>query len=203
MFFNEAGSPKENPGFDCMIGNPPYVGFHGFEDIKSYLNQIFQSCSGKYDIYIPFIELSTRVLRKKGIMSYVCPSGFMKRAHGTQLRRLLSLQAQINFLHDFRDYQVFNGVTNYTCIFSILNNPTVGNYDFRFSLGSNLYTKAILLNTKDTLFDESWNITGDNFLVNISLKNTLQLKDIASIIAEGIVTGQNEVFLINKITPVQ
>ena len=199
VFFNEAGSPKENPGFDCMIGNPPYVGFHGFEDIKSYLNQIFQSCSGKYDIYIPFIELSTRVLRKKGIMSYVCPSGFMKRAHGTQLRRLLSLQAQINFLHDFRDYQVFNGVTNYTCIFSILNNPTVGNYDFRFSLGSNLYTKAILLNTKDTLFDESWNITGDNFLVNISLKNTLQLKDIASIIAEGIVTGQNEVFLINKI----
>jgi hypothetical protein len=199
LFFNEDGSPKENPGFDCVIGNPPYVGFHGFEDIKSYLNQIFQSCSGKYDIYIPFIELSTRVLRKKGIMSYICPSGFMKRAHGTQLRRLLSLQTQINFLHDFRDYQVFNGVTNYTCIFSILNNPVVGNYDFRFSFGSNLYTKAVLLNTKDTLFDESWNITGDNFLVNISLKNTLQLKDIASIIAEGIVTGQNEVFLINKI----
>jgi hypothetical protein len=31
------------------------------------------------------------------------------------------------------------------------------------------------------------------------MKNTLQLKEIASVIAEGIVTGQNDVFLINKV----
>ena len=205
VFFERVGAleqkveRKENPGFDCVIGNPPYVGFHGFEDIKLYLKQIYQSCSGKYDIYIPFIELFIRILKTHGKGSYICPSGFMKRDHGKQLRTLLKSDATIEFLHDFRDYQVFKGATNYTCILVVSNSHASNNYDFKASFGDDLCAPKITVNTKHVLSEEGWNITADNFLVKIqSSERTVPLKEIASVIAEGIVTGQNDVFIIDK-----
>lgn len=205
VFFERVGvleqkvERKENPGFDCVIGNPPYVGFHGFEDIKLYLKQTYQSCSGKYDIYIPFIELFLRILKTHGKGSYICPSGFMKRDHGKQLRTLLKSDATIEFLHDFRDYQVFKGVTNYTCILVVSNSHASNNYDFKASFGDDLCVPKITINTKHVLSEEGWNITADNFLVKIqSSERTVPLKEIASVIAEGIVTGQNDVFVLDK-----
>ncbi|MGQ3684272.1 MAG: Eco57I restriction-modification methylase domain-containing protein [Candidatus Loosdrechtia sp.] len=205
VFFERVGSReqkverKENPGFDCVIGNPPYIGFHGFEEIKFYLKQTYQSCSGKYDIYIPFIELFLRILRKHGKGSYICPSGFMKRDYGKHLRILLNHNAMLEILHDFRDYQVFEGATNYTCIFVFSNNPVFSNYNFKASFGNDLHSQKFTINTEYTLSEEAWNITTDNLLMKVkSSGRTIPLKEIASVIAEGIVTGCNDVFVLKN-----
>lgn len=205
VFFERIGTleqkveKKENPGFDCVIGNPPYIGFHGFEEIKFYLRQTYQSCSGKYDIYIPFIELFLRILKKQGKGSYICPSGFMKRDHGKHLRILLNHNAMLEILHDFKDHQVFEGATNYTCIFVFSNNPVFSNYDFKASFGNDLHSRKFTVNTEYTLSEEAWNITTDNLLMKIkSSGKTIPLKEIASVIAEGIVTGCNDVFVLKN-----
>ena len=123
----------------------------------------------------------------------------MKRDHGKQLRNLLRHNAILEILHDFKDYQVFEGVTNYTCIFVISNSPASANYDFKASFGSDLCTQKVTINTKYVFSEDGWNVTADNFLMKIQPSGrTMPLKEIASVIAEGIVTGKNDVFVLNK-----
>jgi len=81
---------REAGGFDAVIGNPPYIGFHGFADQKQYLRKHYLSAQGKFDIYLPFIEQSLRLLHEHGLLGFICPTNFMKRGHGADLRNSLS-----------------------------------------------------------------------------------------------------------------
>uniref|UniRef100_A0A7V3ZTQ0 Type II methyltransferase M.TaqI-like domain-containing protein n=1 Tax=candidate division WOR-3 bacterium TaxID=2052148 RepID=A0A7V3ZTQ0_UNCW3 len=54
VFFDEDGSLKENPGFDCIVGNPPYVNIYllsKFPHLTIYLQNYFE-CAYKNLIYI-------------------------------------------------------------------------------------------------------------------------------------------------------
>ena len=49
---------NEKAGFDIVIGNPPYVEFKNLsKEIKPFLEKKYEPAKGKYDLYIPFLEL--------------------------------------------------------------------------------------------------------------------------------------------------
>jgi methylase of polypeptide subunit release factors len=75
-------------GFDVVVGNPPYVGFQGFNEDKNFLRDHYKSCSGRFDVYLPFIENGMKLLKTGGILGFICPSNFMKRQYGQNLREL-------------------------------------------------------------------------------------------------------------------
>ena len=106
----------EDGGFDVVIGNPPYVGFQGFEVDKPYLRAQYRSATGRFDVYMPFIERGLQLLKPGGILGFICPTNFMKRQHGAALRHLLKSEVAIEAIVDFEHSQVFEEVTNYTCI---------------------------------------------------------------------------------------
>ncbi|MFH1037534.1 MAG: N-6 DNA methylase [PVC group bacterium] len=108
---------KGEGGFDAVIGNPPYIGFHGFKDEKSYLKSHFVSASGKFDIYLTFIERGVALVRSGGYIGYICPTNFMKRDHGSKLRVHLKDNVLIREICDFEDVQIFKGALNYTGVF--------------------------------------------------------------------------------------
>lgn len=57
VFFNDDGSPKENPGFDAVIGNPPYVSPHKLSaDIKEFLWSTYPSYVAKSYLLNCFLE---------------------------------------------------------------------------------------------------------------------------------------------------
>ena len=96
---------KENGGFDIVIGNPPYIGFHKVPN-KELNKKLFYSAQGKYDFYILFIEKAYYLLKEKGILSYICPSYFYKRNYGEKLREFILNNMKIKLIIDFEDNQI-------------------------------------------------------------------------------------------------
>jgi len=85
---------RENPGFDVVIGNPPYVQLQkeGGELANLFENARFSTFTKTGDIYMLFYEKGFQVLRSKGVLAFITSSQWMKAAYGRQLRRYLLTQ---------------------------------------------------------------------------------------------------------------
>jgi len=88
--FFEGGAPKENPGWDAVVGNPPYVRVDSIPiDDKRYYASRFSTPYGKYDIYYIFVEWGCALVTQRGRFSYIIPNRFCSNDTGIKLRELL------------------------------------------------------------------------------------------------------------------
>ena len=185
-------------GFDAVIGNPPYIGFHGFKEDKQYLISKFITAKGKFDLYLPFIENAIRLLKKDGILGYICPTNFMKRGHGIDLRSYLSKNISINEIIDFGHKQIFDGATNYTGVYIFLNTKPDENSKIQYK--TSLEHDGFKVSQKE--IDETpwiFRREEETTIIKSILKSVHFTLDQLSIgISEGIVTGKNDVFLLDK-----
>lgn len=55
VFFNEDGTLKENPGFDCVVGNPPFMIMQD-EIVSAYMVSFFDTCKDYPHTAIAFLE---------------------------------------------------------------------------------------------------------------------------------------------------
>ncbi|MEK6408250.1 MAG: TaqI-like C-terminal specificity domain-containing protein [Acidobacteriota bacterium] len=183
-------------GFAVVIGNPPYLGFHGFKEYKEQLKKSFISAKGKFDYYLPFIERGVSLLSSGGVLSFICPTNFTKRGHGAALRTYLRNEVQIREICDFQEVQVFAQALNYTGIFILEKaRPSV---DHGILYKQRSITDVGVKVRQSDLSDEAWVFRGraENELVEkVQQQATSRLGEICSGIAEGIVTGLNDVFL--------
>ncbi|MGH7950133.1 MAG: Eco57I restriction-modification methylase domain-containing protein, partial [Candidatus Binataceae bacterium] len=61
-------------GFDCIIGNPPYIRPHKIEtSVKKYLWQNLKTFVAKSDIYSCFMERAVDLLKVNGLLSFIVP----------------------------------------------------------------------------------------------------------------------------------
>lgn len=187
---------KENGGFDIVIGNPPYIGFHNVPD-KEYYKTNYIVANGKYDFYVLFIEKALRLLSTKGIMSFICPSYFYKRNYGKNTRKILLDKTNIRYIADFADYQIFDSALTYTCVFGAQNGKTQ-NEKVKV-LDEDLSENKAYYIEQDDLKEPSWNIekAENNSILNKVLnKSIYKLGEITKSISQGIVTGFNDIYLI-------
>ena len=104
-------------GFDCVVGNPPYVRNKNMsEDTKCHLTNWVSSSVGNVDLYIPFFEIGIKLLSDNGRLGYISPNSYLQGVNGRSLRKYLSAEQHQLEIIDFRDSQVFENVTSYTCI---------------------------------------------------------------------------------------
>jgi len=104
-------------GFDCVVGNPPYVRNKNMsEDTKRHLTNWVSSSIGNVDLYIPFFEIGIKLLSDNGRLGYISPNSYLQGVNGRSLRKYLSDEQHQLEIIDFRDSQVFENVTSYTCI---------------------------------------------------------------------------------------
>ncbi|MDQ3021105.1 MAG: Eco57I restriction-modification methylase domain-containing protein [Bacteroidota bacterium] len=77
-------------GFDIVIGNPPYVRVDDIEsEHKVKYKKIFQTCTGKYDLYYLFFEKSTKVKSAKGVIAFITPNKYCAATSGETLRSII------------------------------------------------------------------------------------------------------------------
>lgn len=117
VFHGRAG--EENPGFDIVIANPPYVRQEKIKSNKKRLKAVFGDFfDGKADIYTYFYALALKqLLTPLGCCCYIAPNKFFLAAYGKNLRALLtSRAARVLSLIDFGDTQLFNDATTYPAI---------------------------------------------------------------------------------------
>jgi type I restriction-modification system DNA methylase subunit len=108
-------------GFDAVIGNPPYVRSINLKESDPLLWGIYRSKykaaeSREWDIYLIFVEKGITLLNKNGLLGFILPNKFLNSLVGENLRSILSTGHWLRNIVHFGAYQVFEGVTTYTCL---------------------------------------------------------------------------------------
>lgn len=114
---------RYNSGFDIVIGNPPYVSSttqlanevlaKNREDIVS--SGKYKSLIGKWDLYIPFMELGMQLLRDDGSMSMIVPYPLTNQIYGKLLRKMFVEEYDMWELVDLQSVKVFDATVQ-NCI---------------------------------------------------------------------------------------
>jgi adenine-specific DNA-methyltransferase len=190
---------KEKGGFDIVIGNPPYIGFHHVPN-KEYFKSKYFVASGKYDFYILFIEKGLHLLKRNGIISYICPSYFYIRNYGKNTRKKVLNETKILYIADFKDSQIFDSALTYTCIFAFQKTNNNKKNELTV-LNRTLKLEDSFVVKQESLREPSWileNEDSNTILLKVKSISNYKFKDITKSISQGIVTGFNEIFLLEK-----
>jgi len=88
VFFDEFGRRLENPGFDAVIGNPPYLNVKrgALVEYQEFLIPQFYLAQGQWDAFELFFEQSYRLLRKSGLWSFIIPKPSLSSENYEPLR---------------------------------------------------------------------------------------------------------------------
>jgi hypothetical protein len=112
-----------NAGFDIVIGNPPYIKIQSIpKELITYFKRKFKSATGKYDIYVIFIEHSMSLLKKEGNLTFINPHRFLIAEYGLGLRDILFKKRALSKLVYFGVNQIFETATTYTGLFFLKEN---------------------------------------------------------------------------------
>jgi hypothetical protein len=108
---------KEEGGFDVIIGNPPYVRIQTLpKDQVGFFSKNYVSATGNYDIYTLFVERGLHLLKPGGILGFILPHKFFQAAYGQGLRKLIAEKNALMEVVNFRDNQIFEKSSTYTCL---------------------------------------------------------------------------------------
>ncbi len=108
-------------GFDCVIGNPPYVRIQNMQEwapreVEIYKELYRSAAAGNYDIYVVFVEKGLGLLKAGGGLGFILPHKFFNAQYGEALRKCLAEGRHLAEVVHFGDQQVFQGATTYTCL---------------------------------------------------------------------------------------
>ncbi len=209
VFDWETDFPKitNRGGFDCIIGNPPYVRQEAIKESKEYLSKHYKSASGTADLYVYFLEKALRLLRKDGYASYVVSSSFLKTNFARSLRRTLKEHASIQQLTDFGGLPVFtNAKDTYVCIPVFQNTKqsdsiTIRKVNTLEPSERNVQMNAIGYTIPHKRFsDDEWTLRSDSedTLFNRLVTKNPSLKEHELSLFYGIKTGFNTAFLLSS-----
>ncbi len=198
-------------GFDCVIGNPPYVRQELLTDFKDYFQRKYRVYQGTADLYCYFFERGISLLRVGGLFGIIVANKWMRANYGEPLRKWLKTQ-DIKEIIDFGDLQVFENATTYPCIFiagkgirasaymDVVNLKTL---TFESSLQDYVLKSRRTLN-KDLLLDiGGWNLADETeqLLLKKLRDKGIPLKEyVKDKIYRGVLTGLNEAFVIDEAT---
>jgi type I restriction-modification system DNA methylase subunit len=116
-------------GFDCVIGNPPYVRSQLLgEGQRVYYGQNFRTATATYDIYVLFVERALSLINKDGRVGFILPNKFFTTDYGSGLRELLTTPNLIDRIVDFEDGQVFARAGTYTALIFVSKKTTSPQY---------------------------------------------------------------------------
>ena len=206
LYFSEVFQ-RDNPGFDVVIANPPYVEHKKLKQFSRLFQKIFSTYSGTADLYVYFYEKSFDILRNDGSLAFITSNKFMKTSYGKNLRSFLS-DKEIDEIIDFTDIHVFKALVA-SCVLVCVNRHTDHNiritfmgddYDLKDTLQNYIGRKKFLF-SQNGLSEEIWKLESQEVL---SLKAKIdnkgrKIKDINGInIYRGITTGYNPAFVIDN-----
>ncbi|MGA7701369.1 MAG: Eco57I restriction-modification methylase domain-containing protein [Thermoguttaceae bacterium] len=126
---SEAEQETGRRGFDCIIGNPPYIRVQELnkwapDECAFYKWRYKSAAKGNYDIYVVFVQRCLELLAPDGLLGYIMPHKFWQAKYGEGLRKIIADGKHLRSMVDFGDQQVFQGATTYTAVHLLCASPT-------------------------------------------------------------------------------
>jgi len=94
-----ATSPLNSPGFDAVLGNPPFVLGKDQELREAYRGR-FETASQKYSLVVPFFERAFGLLKPHGRLGFIVSNSFSKREFGKKLVERFLPKKNIDYVID-------------------------------------------------------------------------------------------------------
>ncbi len=150
LFF-EGGAPKENPGWDAVVGNPPYgASFDSIE--KDYIMKNFETVAWRGESYIAFIELSLNMGCKNGYTSMIVPDTWMSLKFSEDVRTLIFASGSLKQIVALPT-NVFEAAAVDTSIYVLekkIINKNIPKIEFSSETHVTVYPKDASINSIDT-----------------------------------------------------
>lgn len=113
VFFDE-GKKAKNPGFSCVVGNPPYVNVEKIpSDERAFLmeKENYTTPMKRMDLFVPFQEQSIRLLARGGRHSFIVPFPLLTQDYGQRLRMFFLDNTIIERVVDLSRWKIFPDAT--------------------------------------------------------------------------------------------
>ncbi|GAA9040360.1 hypothetical protein Taitung222_05480 [Helicobacter pylori] len=118
-------------GFDCIIGNPPYINTRELSKnnsvTKEKYRQIYREVSGSYDIFILFILIGLR-LQKVSNFAWIIPNKFTSTEYGRPIFEKLKSENKIKSIVDVSYIKTFESASVYPILLIGKNNSVYSEY---------------------------------------------------------------------------
>jgi fido (protein-threonine AMPylation protein) len=211
--FGQKIDKKENPGFDCVVGNPPYVRQEELGSFKKdYLKPSYKVFHNSADLYTYFFEIGIESLKDGGLFGMITSNKFMKTNYGLPLRNYLTGRTCLREIIDFGELPVFEEAATFPAIFIVERASTVpSSFIVRYSPIRTLsfdtleieIQKAAQAINSSSLKGESWSLVSDHSAAVFTKMEggSVPLGEYCSgKIKYGVKTGLNEAFVIDRTT---
>jgi hypothetical protein len=218
--------PLAERGFDCVIGNPPYVKLQNVRQVrpdeteflvearrKDGTPRYLSTQTGNFDIYLPFIERGLEFLRVDGRMGYIAPNVWLKSEYGEGLKKLAKERGHLRRWIDFGSFQVFDEATTYTAL-QYFDKRADRSFAFHLAADGNLDG---LTDRSATLFDmaeadptESWDLVDAavrpafdamRLRPDGTLRRTLGDRSVTTHVFQGLITSADWIYHLDRIGP--
>lgn len=100
-------------GFDCIVGNPPYISISKLKDVnkKALSKGGYMSFDSNGDICMLFYEYGMELLKPQGLLMYITSNTWLRSDSGAGVRQYMYANSDPMLLIDFKEAQLFDNVT--------------------------------------------------------------------------------------------
>ncbi|GAA7315346.1 hypothetical protein HpM067_06950 [Helicobacter pylori] len=191
-------------GFDCIIGNPPYIRQEQIKPLKPLLEKQYKDFyNSTADIYTYFFALAYHLLKEKGFNAFITSNKYARAKYGAKLRELLLKKTTLVSYMELNALKVFESAAVDTSIMSFIKQTPPKENSFKYyepteNDKDDLKSTPSLSMKQNALSTESFIFANATLL---DLRDKIEsvgtpLKDWDIQINYGIKTGANEAFIV-------
>ena len=172
------------------------------KSLDYYKSHYASAKRGNYDIYVVFVEKAINLINKNGKLGYILPHKFFNAKYGQSLRDLIKENKLLDKIVHFRDIQIFENATTYTCLLFLDYNNSQS-FDFYKVEDLKLLNSNEFWDTYDydDMDNDSWTFLDKNsrrILKKINQTDNKKLNNLAKIFV-GIQTSADNVYILKCI----
>ncbi len=174
----------ENPGFDIVIGNPPYVQLskqpNVSEHYKKVIKETFCTSGGRQNLFIFMLHQAINITNKNGVVTYIIPNTILTQEYYKDTRELL-LKHHLHTIVNYNDMEFDNAVVENVTLIITKDSPKENDVQIYSCKGKEInYVKKISTIKFKRQKGYVFNINSNDFIEKL-FENATPLNELCNI----------------------